>query len=152
MTLPGTALASPRTRADAQHMSTLDLRPPASRDALQELGLNQEMVERLCIRNLLSSTAERIFFKDLQSRFLMVSAGFAQAYAQGRTVEEMIGKTDFDLFSSAHAGEAFADEQRIIMTGEPRDVRWARRRLGLDDEAAAARRRRPDHRHLRDRA
>jgi diguanylate cyclase (GGDEF)-like protein/PAS domain S-box-containing protein len=130
MTLPGTALASPRTRADAQHMSTLDLRPPASRDALQELGLNQEMVERLCIRNLLSSTAERIFFKDLQSRFLMVSAGFAQAYAQGRTVEEMIGKTDFDLFSSAHAGEAFADEQRIIMTGEPLIAKVERETFG----------------------
>ncbi len=31
----------------------------------------------------------------------------------------MISKTDFDLFASAHAQQAYDDEQRIISTGEP---------------------------------
>ena len=69
--------------------------------------------------SLLNSTAERIYFKDLHSRFLMVSAGWIAAAAPGCTVEEVIGKTDFDFFSEAHAAAAFEDEQQIIRTGEP---------------------------------
>ena len=53
------------------------------------------------------------------SRFLLVSAGWIAAIAPGRTVEEIIGKTDFDFFSEEHAAAAFEDEQRIIRTGEP---------------------------------
>jgi diguanylate cyclase (GGDEF)-like protein/PAS domain S-box-containing protein len=79
----------------------------------------QEEIERVCMRNLLASSEERIFFKDRQSRFLFVSAGWLCAYHHGRSLEDVIGKTDFDIFSKAHATEAFADEQRIIRTGTP---------------------------------
>ena len=71
------------------------------------------------MRNLLTSTEERIFFKDRESRFLFVSAGWLSAYHHGRSLEDVIGKTDFDIFTQAHAREAFEDEQRIIRTGEP---------------------------------
>ncbi len=76
-------------------------------------------IERTCMRNLLSSTEERVYFKDLQSRFLLVSAGWVAAISPGRHLEEIIGKTDFDFFSKEHAAAAFADEQQIIHTGEP---------------------------------
>src|SRR6266568_4930711 len=76
-------------------------------------------LELTCMSNLLSSTEERVYFKDLLSRFLFVSAGWIAAYAPGRAAEELIGKTDFDVFSDQHASTAFADEQRIIHTGEP---------------------------------
>ena len=76
-------------------------------------------IERTCMRNLLSSTEERVYFKDLQSRFLLVSAGWIDAISPGRHLEEIIGKTDFDFFSKEHAAAAFADEQQIIRTGEP---------------------------------
>jgi diguanylate cyclase (GGDEF)-like protein/PAS domain S-box-containing protein len=76
-------------------------------------------IERTCMRNLLSSTEERVYFKDLQSRFLLVSAGWIAAIGPGRHLEEIIGKTDFDFFSKEHAAAAFADEQQIIRTGEP---------------------------------
>jgi diguanylate cyclase (GGDEF)-like protein/PAS domain S-box-containing protein len=72
-----------------------------------------------CMSNLLSSTEERVYFKDRESRFLLVSAGWLAAYTPGRTVGELVGKTDFDVFSSEHACAAFADEQRIIATGQP---------------------------------
>ena len=75
-------------------------------------------IERICMRNLLNSTAERIYFKDLQSRFLLVSAGWLATAAPGHSLEEVIGKTDFDFFTEEHAAAAFADEQRIILTGE----------------------------------
>jgi diguanylate cyclase (GGDEF)-like protein/PAS domain S-box-containing protein len=80
---------------------------------------SQEEMERVCVRNLLSSTEERVYFKDLESRFLLVSAGWLEAEGQGRSLQEVIGKTDFDMFSRSHAAEAFEDEQRIIRTGEP---------------------------------
>ena len=72
-----------------------------------------------CMSNLLSATEERVYFKDRASRFLLVSSGWLAAYAPGRTVAELVGKTDFDVFSSEHACAAFADEQRIIATGQP---------------------------------
>jgi diguanylate cyclase (GGDEF)-like protein/PAS domain S-box-containing protein len=80
---------------------------------------SREEIERVCMHNLLANTEERIFFKDRESRFVLVSAGFLTALADGRALEEVIGKTDFDLFSTPHAMAAFRDEQRLIETGEP---------------------------------
>ena len=79
----------------------------------------QHELELTCMSNLLSANWERVYFKDLQSRFLLVSAGWMAAYAPGRAAEELIGKTDFDVFSDQHASAAFRDEQQVIQTGEP---------------------------------
>jgi diguanylate cyclase (GGDEF)-like protein len=80
---------------------------------------SQEEIERICMRNLLASSEERVYFKDRQSRFLFVSAGWLAAYQPGQPLNNVVGKTDFDIFSAAHATEAFEDEQRIISTGRP---------------------------------
>ncbi len=69
--------------------------------------------------NLLSTSKERVYFKDLMSRFLFVSQGWIEAYSPGRAAAELTGKTDFDVFTKDHASSAFADEQEIIRTGEP---------------------------------
>jgi len=76
-------------------------------------------IEQLCMRNLLANTEDKIFFKDRQSRFLLVSKGFLSAQGHGRSLDELIGKTDFDIFSRPHATAAFEDEQRVIETGKP---------------------------------
>lgn len=76
-------------------------------------------LELTCMSNLLSTSQERVYFKDRLSRFLLVSEGWIAAYAPGRTADELIGKTDFDVFSEQHASAAFEDEQQIIRTGEP---------------------------------
>ena len=70
------------------------------------------------MRNLLATSEERIFFKDRESRFLFVSAGWLIAVGKGASLDDVIGKTDFDIFSAPHATEAFEDEQRIIRTGK----------------------------------
>jgi two-component system, sensor histidine kinase and response regulator len=75
-------------------------------------------LEFTCMSNLLASE-ERVYFKDRMSRFLSVSEGWAAAYAPGRSTGELIGKTDFDVFSEQHAAAAFEDEQQIMRTGEP---------------------------------
>ncbi len=75
-------------------------------------------VDALCTANLLATQdGTAFFFKDLHGRFLRVSEGCAQL--AGRTPEQMIGLTDFDLTDEAHATELLADEQRIIATGVP---------------------------------
>ena len=71
------------------------------------------------MRNLLANREERVFFKDRESRFLLVSAGWLAAEGQGRSLDEVIGKTDFDIFSGLHATAAFEDERQVIETGEP---------------------------------
>lgn len=80
---------------------------------------SREEIERLCMFNLLVNPEERVFFKDRKSRFLLVSAGWLAAEGQGRSLDEVIGKTDFDIFSRPHAVAALKDEQRVIETGEP---------------------------------
>jgi PAS domain S-box-containing protein len=76
-------------------------------------------IERLCVRNLLANPEERLYFKDLDSRFIAVSEGFLKGLTAGWSVEQVIGKTDFDIFSRPHAEAAFIDEQGVIETGEP---------------------------------
>jgi diguanylate cyclase (GGDEF)-like protein/PAS domain S-box-containing protein len=82
-------------------------------------GASRDDIQHLCIRNLLAVREERFFFKDLESRFLLVSEGWRVAVGRGLTLEEVVGKTDYDFFTRPHASAAFADEQRIIRTGEP---------------------------------
>jgi len=79
----------------------------------------QRSLELTCMSNLLSTSQERVYFKDRLSRFLLVSEGWIAAYAPGRTADDVVGKTDFDFFSERHASAAFEDEQQIIRTGEP---------------------------------
>jgi diguanylate cyclase (GGDEF)-like protein/PAS domain S-box-containing protein len=71
------------------------------------------------MRSLLASREERFFFKDRESRFLLVSAGWLAAVGHGQSLDEVVGRTDFDIFSHAHAVAAFEDEQRVLETGEP---------------------------------
>jgi diguanylate cyclase (GGDEF)-like protein/PAS domain S-box-containing protein len=78
-----------------------------------------EDIKRLCTSNILSATEDRFFFKDLQSRFLLVNASYLKVLWGGLALEDIVGKTDADLFTDEHAGAALKDEQQIIATGEP---------------------------------
>lgn len=64
--------------------------------------------------NLLANREERVFFKDRESRFVLASAGWLAAEGQGRSLDEVLGKTDFEIFSGLHAAAAFEDERRVI--------------------------------------
>lgn len=78
----------------------------------------QESLDSALLRVLMETSPDRIYFKDLQSRFVRNSAAHARDLGVN-TPEECIGKTDFDFFSREHAERAFADEQEIIRTGVP---------------------------------
>ncbi|HUK81025.1 MAG TPA: PAS domain-containing protein [Verrucomicrobiae bacterium] len=74
--------------------------------------------EQFLLRTLLDNVPDSIYFKDDKGRFLRSSKAQAQRFGLSDPTLA-IGKTDFDFFSKEHAEEAFADEQRIIQTGQP---------------------------------
>jgi PAS domain S-box-containing protein len=74
--------------------------------------------EKDLLHTLLDNIPDRIYFKDLKSRFIRVSRAMLDLHDE-KTTAAMIGKTDFDYFTDEHAQQAFDDEQRIIRTGEP---------------------------------
>ena len=86
--------------------------PSEESDQLRDLKLT-------CMDNLLATTEARLYFKDLESRFLLVSAGCDATVPSGHALDELIGKTDFDFYSQEHAAAAFEDERQIIRNGEP---------------------------------
>lgn len=73
---------------------------------------------KFLLENLMNNIPDAIYFKDLQSRFVMVNKGCAKKHGW-ESLEAVRGRTDFDVFSREHAEQAYADEQRIIQTGEP---------------------------------
>lgn len=83
----------------------------------QPPGTPPPELERILLTALLEHLPEHIYFKDRTCKFIAVNRAMAQW--AGRTPEQLVGRSDFDLFDPAHAAPAFADEQRIMGTGEP---------------------------------
>ena len=73
-------------------------------------------VAATCLRNLMECD-EVIYFKDRESRFVLVSSGYARLH--GRAAVDVVGLTDHDLFDTPHADAARRDEQQILRTGRP---------------------------------
>ena len=69
------------------------------------------------LKNLMENMTDNIYFKDAESRFIMVNKAFCDW--TGFDPKQVVGKTDFDLFALTHAQQAYEDEQRIISTGVP---------------------------------
>jgi PAS domain S-box-containing protein len=115
------------------------------RDITRQKQMQTELAyEQELLQTLLENSPTRIFFKDLQSRFVR----FSNSKSQG-TLDAMrkawcinhpdappdawpshlanidsfskwlIGKTDFDTYPEAIARAAHSDEQEIIRTGQP---------------------------------
>lgn len=85
-----------------------------SEDLLSELGLSNQVL----FEALLAHSPDKIFFKDRQSRFAVVSESMV-GHFQCSGKSDLVGKTDFDFFSEEHARQAFEDEQKVIRSGKP---------------------------------
>lgn len=80
-------------------------------------GPDELVDDRYLLDTLLEHTPDSVYFKDAKSRFLRISRALAERLGLDDAAEA-IGKTDFDFFAAEHAREAFADEQRLMQTGE----------------------------------
>lgn len=67
---------------------------------------------------MLTTSPDRIYFKDSDSRFLQVNQTLAHWFGMENPADA-IGKSDFDFFSPDRAAAKFDDERRIIETGQP---------------------------------
>jgi PAS domain S-box-containing protein len=74
--------------------------------------------ERYLLTSLMDTVPDAIYFKDTQSRFVRVNQATARRFGLEGPADA-VGKSDFDLFTSEHASEAYSDEQQIIQTGRP---------------------------------
>lgn len=84
----------------------------------QKKAQEQLYFEKALFNNFLEAVPEAVYFKDKQSRLLRYSRSLAKIH--NKKEEELLGKTDFDLFGhSEHAQKAFDDEMDIIKSGIP---------------------------------
>jgi PAS domain S-box-containing protein len=72
--------------------------------------------ERDLLRALLESSPDKIYFKDLESRFIKCSVALAKSFNVS-SVDDVIGKKDSDFLTESYAGPAFEDEKNIVQTG-----------------------------------
>jgi PAS domain S-box-containing protein len=73
--------------------------------------------EQALLRTLLETASDFIYFKDASSRFVRCSRSICLRF--GLAHEQLVGKTDFDLYLEEHARQAFEEEQQILRTGQP---------------------------------
>ncbi|MBC8353730.1 MAG: response regulator [Planctomycetes bacterium] len=74
--------------------------------------------ERYLLHTLMDNLPDSIYFKDATGRFLRVSKAKAQRSGL-HSPDEAVGKTDFDFFDPKDAEHSFADERRVMESGQP---------------------------------
>jgi PAS domain S-box-containing protein len=72
--------------------------------------------ERSLLKALMDNTPDHVYFKDADSRFIMISKAQATNFGLSDP-SQAVGKTDFDFFAEEHARPAFEDEREIMRTG-----------------------------------
>ena len=95
--------------AIAAVLALLDRRFSAQRSALNE---------RKVLRALIDSVPDFLFVRDTQGKFVITNAHTALSLG-AHSVEELIGKTVFDVLPADLAMAYAADDQEVMRSGEP---------------------------------
>lgn len=66
--------------------------------------------------SLVETIPQNIFRKDLEERFTFANSKFCQTV--GKSLEDIIGRTDFDLYPAELAAKYQEDDRKIIRTGK----------------------------------
>jgi PAS domain S-box-containing protein len=102
----------PPSEPAMDHLPTPPLLPPLSaRD-------ERKMLEFALVTAFLENIPDGVYFKDRNSRFIAVSRSKAIRHGYPQAAD-LVGKTDADFFSEAHAARARLDEENIMRTGTP---------------------------------
>ena len=81
--------------------------------------------EAAMLRSLVEHVPMSVYFKDTESRHVLVSEDVVEPFIESpegkilHTPEDVVGKTDFDLYEGDNAAEAVADDREVVETGEP---------------------------------
>ncbi len=102
--------------------SLLDRLKAASGRIMQSLNGGQDgtpnnSIDYQLMRVLVDRLPDYLYAKDTQSRFTFANQAIAADHGFARP-EDMIGKTDFDLYAPELAKQFFADEQRLLSSGQ----------------------------------
>ena len=97
--------------SDAAKPAQAPANPAACEPSLRSIHEHYKMLSCL-----LEYLPDRIYFKDTQGAFVLVSRSEAQ-YLGAEEPAEVIGKTDFDYFESSLAQAALEDEQDLMRQG-----------------------------------
>jgi PAS domain S-box-containing protein len=104
-------------------MKNMHNKSPVTQKTTQPESIEHEAEEHPAItdvdllQDLLDSTPNRVYFKDINSHFILISKSQAIAFCLSDPYEA-IGKSDFDFFTKEHAEQAYRDEQEIMQTGK----------------------------------
>lgn len=79
---------------------------------------NTLLYERRLYKAMMDNLPDFVYFKDKESRFISLNKAMANRFNTDNT-SEIIGNTDFDLYSNTHATAAREDEVSILKTGTP---------------------------------
>ncbi len=73
--------------------------------------------EQNILRTLIDSLSDNIFIKDIEGRIVIDNSAHQRTLG-ANTLEQVVGKTDFDFFPAEMAARYDADEKRVIRSGE----------------------------------
>ena len=78
---------------------------------------NAVQIERLLLLEMINIVPDYLVVKDRDSRFVLSNRVVAADL--GLEIDDLLGKSDLELHPKELAPKYFADEQRIMSTGEP---------------------------------
>jgi PAS domain S-box-containing protein len=91
----------------------------SARDITERKSMEETLArERNLLRALMDNLPDHIFVKDTASRFVMANSATLRSLGAA-SLEEVLGKTDFDFLPSVVAERFYRDEQEICRSGQP---------------------------------
>ncbi len=72
---------------------------------------------RMFLKTLMDSLSDFVYFKDRNSRFILVNRAYAEQIFSLSDPERAVGRTEFDFFPREYAASSFENEKRIMSTG-----------------------------------
>ena len=103
-----------RLHVEPQTLALITARDVSDRKRVEEALAR----ERNLLRALMDHLPDHIFIKDAQSRFLTANAATVQTLG-AKSLDDVLGKTDFDFLPRERAEKFRADEQAILQSGKP---------------------------------
>lgn len=103
-----------------QNMEELEATQEQMNRSVAELAATKENLEKekYLLDALMDNLPDAVYFKDERSKFIRVSKYLASHF--NASVDELIGKSDFDFQDATRAKEAFDDERSIMITRKPK--------------------------------